>query len=194
MMNQVERVLYVARWETGDYSLKKEPLSVDELLQEIIDKMQLQIEEQQAEVQFTSKGQEHLLRGDSLHLGNVFRNLLDNALKYSSSYPQIEMNVFYEADGVVVDFLDNGPGLTAAQQATVFQPFHQCKTHKAEGSISKSGFGLGLAYVKRIMDLHQGQIELESIPGEGTRFTLFLPYGEPLAESHQTMNKTHANS
>ena len=110
--------------------------------------------------------------GDPLHLGNAFRNILDNALKYGSDRPVVRIGIESGTEGCRVSFTDNGAGLSAKDRNGVFQKFHRCDNALRSG---KKGFGLGLAYVKKIVEMHRGNITVSSPDGQGARFDLFFP-------------------
>lgn len=171
LMQQVEQVLYLARLEKNDYLLSKENCELVTLCRETIADMHLQADAKRASIQFTPTHTSTELRVDALHLKNSLRNLLDNALKYSDDQPNIRVDLKEYEDYVLLAVQDDGPGLSAAQQAQIFTPFYRQKSTRD----NCKGFGLGLAYVRRIVELHQGQIEVLSQPGQGARFEITLP-------------------
>ena len=176
LLSQVESVLYLARLEKEDYLLNKEPVQLGNLFGEVLRKMQLRIAEQEADVQFDHPTQEATISGDALHLANAFRNLLDNALKYTGKAARINIDLAEQEEGWQLSIADNGPGLQPQQQERLFDPFYRCQEKGNDNTIGRKGFGLGLAYVKRVVDLHQGRIQVDSHPGAGTRFQILFPY------------------
>ncbi len=183
LMEQVDRVLHLARLEQGDYQLKKELIHLPTLVQNVLQEMTLQISAHSAEVLLNISPDIPPLSGDPFHLANALRNLIDNALKYSASDTQIKIDIKARDDGFSVRVQDNGQGIPRAQQERIFDKFQQ---GKPSISPSQKGFGLGLAYVKKIVDLHRGQIKIESVLGQGTCFDLFFPVT-------QKMNYVKAN-
>lgn len=172
LMNQVERVLYLAKIEDGDYHLQKETVRLRPLLQEVIQSMDLQIKARGAEIHTQNVASDLILEADRLHLGNVFRNLLDNALKYCGEKPKVTISTTVTKAGVKICFQDNGIGICQQNQQLVFQKFQRV----GEGNKhSQKGFGLGLAYVKMIVELHQGFVRVFSDLQKGSRFEVFLP-------------------
>lgn len=98
--------------------------------------------------------------------------MLDNAVKYSKSNPQIELSTENKNGFVIVQVKDNGIGIPKEHQAQIFERFYRVPT----GNIHNvKGFGLGLSYVKRIIDAHNGKIKVDSTLGKGTRFRLYFP-------------------
>ncbi|MEL7251537.1 MAG: HAMP domain-containing sensor histidine kinase [Bacteroidota bacterium] len=170
LMQQVEQVLYLARLEKNDYLLNKEDHEISTLCRETIAEMRLQMEAKQADVHFQSTHTSTHMRVDQLHLKNALRNLLDNALKYSHNGVKINVELKEYEDHVLLAVQDDGPGLSPQRQQQIFAPFY-----RQQSSQSCKGFGLGLAYVKRIVDLHQGQIRVFSQPGQGACFEMTLP-------------------
>lgn len=172
MKHQVERVLHLANLENGEYELAMENLCPKLLIQNVINGMDIQIKEKNAKVSFESQISELQLQGDKFHLGNAFRNLLDNALKYSCATPEINIRMKKEKQGVMIQFEDNGIGICKKDQLGVFNKYQRVNNGDVH---NQKGFGIGLAYVKMIVERHQGFIKVVSDLNKGTRFDLFLP-------------------
>ena len=172
LSHQVERVLEVSNLENGAYQLRLEALNLSRLLQEVLEEMNIQIQEQQAHIQLTIPPNLSIM-GDAFHLKNAFRNLIDNALKYSQEAPEIYISYQQKEAGIVLLFQDNGIGISKANQQIIFDKFQRIGTGDLH---NQKGFGLGLAYVKKVIDLHQGFIKIVSDLGKGSRFDLFLPH------------------
>jgi two-component system phosphate regulon sensor histidine kinase PhoR len=109
---------------------------------------------------------------DEAHLQNAFLNILDNANKYCSQKPSIIVDVSRVQQFAVLDFSDNGIGLDKAAQKRIFEKFFRVSTGDLH---TVKGFGLGLSYVHSVITAHNGQIELSSKPGKGSRFRIKLP-------------------
>ena len=164
--------MHLSKLENGEYQLEKENLNATQLLQEVIKGMDIQIKEKNAQIFFNSKNENILLEGDKFHLSNAFRNLLDNALKYSCPNPKININIKNDDAGVMIQFADNGIGICKKDQTEVFNKYQRVN----HGDVhNQKGFGIGLAYVKMIVERHQGFIKVFSDLNNGTRFDLFLP-------------------
>ncbi len=172
LLSQVERVLHLARIENGDYSLQKEQVHLKTLLQAVCDEMAMQIEARNAKVYLDTIPDTFEIFGDRLHLGNVFRNLLDNALKYSSDNPEIRISAREHAEGILIGVQDNGVGIPDGQCGHIFEKFQRAN----QGNLhEQKGFGLGLAYVKSMVELHKGSIRVSSELNKGSHFEVFLP-------------------
>jgi two-component sensor histidine kinase len=172
LIQQVERVLHLARIDNGDYALKNERLHVKALLSSVIDEMQMQIEEKNAHVSIAQISDGFEIYGDRQHLTNAFRNLIDNSLKYTVEQPEISITAEEDKEGILISFQDNGIGIPASRSRQIFDKFHRIQ----DGQLNEQkGFGLGLAYVKRIVELHKGFIQLDCGISHGSRFNVFLP-------------------
>ncbi|TNE52930.1 MAG: HAMP domain-containing histidine kinase [Bacteroidetes bacterium] len=172
LSHQVENVLHLGGLEKGKYQLKSEPVNLRQLTDEVVAGMELQIRESAGVVEVEPVPDDLVITGDAFHLGNAFRNLLDNALKYSGTEPRVQIGFQAAPDGCQVSFTDNGAGLSDKDRQKIFRKFHRCESALRSG---KKGFGLGLAYVKKIVELHRGQIAVSSPNGKGARFDLFFP-------------------
>jgi two-component system, OmpR family, phosphate regulon sensor histidine kinase PhoR len=172
LTHQVENVLFLAGLEKGDYQLHKEPVSLKKIAGEVITSMDLQIRERSALVRLDEKSPDFTIKGDVFHLRNAFRNLIDNALKYSGEKPEISIDFQTDTTGGHVRFTDNGRGLSPAEQKKAFQKFHRCDNAFASG---EKGFGIGLSYVKKIVEMHRGQVSVSSRTGAGACFDLYFP-------------------
>lgn len=172
LTHQVENVLYLAGLEKGDYQLQKEPVDLKSLAQEVVSGMELQLQERTAQVTIDPGAAACTIDGDAFHLRNAFRNLLDNALKYTKQQPEVAIGFHAAESGWRVSFADNGVGLTARNSRKIFQKFHRCEEAVCSG---EKGFGLGLAYVKKIVEMHRGYVTVSSESGKGSRFDLYFP-------------------
>jgi two-component system phosphate regulon sensor histidine kinase PhoR len=172
LTHQVENVLYLAGLEKGDYQLQKQPVDLKRLAQDVVAGMELQLQERAAQVSIDTGTPAFTIEGDAFHLGNAFRNLLDNALKYTKNQPEVAIGFHPSETGWRVSFADNGMGLTPKNRRKIFQKFHRCEDAVISG---EKGFGLGLAYVKKIVEMHRGHVTVSSENGKGSRFDLFFP-------------------
>ena len=117
-----------------------------------------------------------MIKADKVHLSNVIFNLLDNANKYSPRKPQIMVSTADADGGIYISVNDKGMGISKANQKKIFDKLYRIPTGDVH---NVKGFGLGLSYVKFIIEKHGGTIQVESEPGKGSTFTLFLPYVFP---------------
>ena len=171
LSGQVDRVLHLAKMERNEYQLEKEPIQIEELITATIQEMEMHIKAKNAQITI-EKESVGWIEGDRFHLKNAFRNLIDNALKYSKGEPIIHIHLKNHPKGIQVIFQDNGVGISKNDQELVFDKYHRVKTGNPH---EQKGFGLGLAYVKMIIERHQGIVQLVSELKVGSRFDLFFP-------------------
>ncbi|PHN04503.1 sensor histidine kinase [Flavilitoribacter nigricans] len=176
LMEQVEQVLHLARLEKHDFDLQRKETDIGQLLRETVKSMELRQLECRARISLDLPHDPVFQAVDPLHLGNAIRNLLDNAMKYCTQVPDIRLGLQASGRGVELSLRDNGQGWAEAESHKVFEKFYQSRQ-----APNRKGFGLGLAYVKRVIELHGGSIAVNSSPGAGTRFDISLP--EPTTHS-----------
>lgn len=172
MNRQVERVLQAARFDRGEIRMKPELLSVNNLIEETTSKFRLQIEQRSGNLDLNLSADTDQLYGDKVHLSNVISNLLDNANKYSPQSPQILVQSLIEADEFVFRVSDEGIGISKADLAHIFDRFYRV----SNGDLHEvKGFGLGLSYVKEVVEIHGGTIKVVSRLNKGSTFEVRLP-------------------
>nr|WP_255534558.1 HAMP domain-containing sensor histidine kinase [Chryseolinea lacunae] len=172
LKQQVERVLQMARLDKEDIGLRKEKIDVHNVIQESIRHAALPLQEKAGRVAFEFQATEHEMEADKLHLTNVFNNLIDNAIKYCKTIPQISIRTTNHEHGLVVEVQDNGIGIGPENQKRVFQKFYRVPTGNVH---DVKGFGLGLSYVKTVVEAHKGGISVRSELGRGSSFRIYLP-------------------
>lgn len=151
---------------------KKLPVNISQLLQEVIASLKLQLTVHQANIQVECAN-DCTIEADALQLTHVFYNLIENALKYASPNAVIAISCKRKIDCLAISFADNGPGIDPIYHQKIFERFFRIPTADVH---NVKGTGLGLNYVKEIVEAHAGHIELESEPNKGTTITLFIPY------------------
>lgn len=168
---QVEQVLKAAVLNNKAYQLKKEELDFHEIIEESINNNRSKLGDND-KISSELFAANYILNGDAFHLLNLVSNLLDNAIKYSSNNKVIHIQTSNKGEYVVLRITDNGIGISASDQKYIFDQFYRVPT----GNLHKiKGFGLGLNYVKSIVEAHNGEIHLKSSPNEGSAFTILLP-------------------
>lgn len=168
----VENVLQSAIVDRGQLKLNKEPGSMNELIQDSVKHIQLALEKRGGTVQMNLSAKQDQVLGDKVHLQNVLGNLLDNAMKYSPENPRIEVRTEDAEEHVKVQISDQGIGIAKEHLKRIFDTLFRVPTGNTH---DVKGFGLGLSYVKSVVDKHGGHIEVDSEPGKGSRFTLYIP-------------------
>ena len=174
LSGHIENVLQAARLDRGEFKLKKEEVNVNELLKDISDSLELRIENENGEFYINLDAKKATIYGDVFHLTNAFYNIFDNAIKYKKDDSlKISVSTKNNERGIIVTITDEGIGISKENQKKIFEKFYRVPT----GNIHNvKGFGLGLSYVKVIIDAHDGEIQVDSEPGKGTRFDIFLPF------------------
>lgn len=172
LKQQVERVLQMARLDKEDIGLKKENLSVHNIIQDSLKHSSVALQEKKGNVGLELSADEPAIEGDKLHLTNVFNNLFDNAIKYCKSTPSLIVRTTNEQGGIAIEVEDNGIGIAQENLKRVFQKFYRVPTGNLH---DVKGFGLGLSYVKTVVEAHHGKISLTSELGRGSIFRIYLP-------------------
>ncbi len=170
---QVEQVLSMTALERGEIPVQKKPLDFHALIHSAIKSISIQLENQQENLKLNLSADKFMILGDKTHLTNALCNLIDNAIKYSISTPELFIQTLNTDGQLLIKISDKGIGIETGYQKKIFDKFFRVPTGDVH---NVKGFGLGLAYVKKIIDLHAGSIVLESEKGKGTTFTIALPY------------------
>ena len=167
----VERVLQSAVLDKGSFKIKKEPLNIHTLLSQAIDSSQVKANSNGGRIiaQLGAELDEYAV--DKVHMTNVFYNLLDNAIKYSKDEPEVVVYTKNQGDDLIIGVMDNGIGINNADQKKIFDKLYRVPTGNVH---DVKGFGLGLSYVKAILDKHQADIKVDSKLGKGTTFEIKL--------------------
>ena len=186
MNRQVERVLQAARFDRKEIILKKEAVDMHQLIQKAAQNIALQVSQRDGQLLMNLDATVHELYGDRVHLTNIIYNLLDNANKYSPEEPDINLSTFNEGDKFVIRVSDKGQGINKADLPHIFTRFYRVSTGDLH---DVKGFGLGLSYVKDIVEAHGGTISVQSTPGKGSTFEVSLPMNETKDESHFTRRR-----
>jgi two-component system phosphate regulon sensor histidine kinase PhoR len=172
---QVDQVLSMSAIENTVLSPENEQVDLNLLVQDTLRRFLLQLESKGGKVVTELNAGTSVVSGDVLMLGNAIGNLIDNALKYANGQPEISISTLNEETMVVLKIRDNGIGIDKDFHDQVFENYFRVPTGDVH---NVKGFGLGLAYVKKVVELHHGIIQLQSEPGKGTSFTIKLPTGE----------------
>ena len=169
---QVENVLQSAVWDKGDFKLKKEEILINELVLEVVNKIEIQVKEKQGIIETILDETNPIIMGDKIHLTNVIYNLVDNANKYTKLNPEITISTKSLNQYLVLSIADNGIGISKENQKKIFEKLYRVPTGNVH---DVKGFGLGLNYVKTIVDRHNGKVEINSTLGKGSTFEVYLP-------------------
>jgi two-component system phosphate regulon sensor histidine kinase PhoR len=174
LQRQVEQVLGMSALERGETPLRRTACDLHEVLREAVASFAMQIEHAQANVSLQFDAGRHQVTGDPVLLGDVFRNLVDNAIKYAKGKPEITVRTSNDNGHVVVEVSDAGIGISPEYHEKVFNTYFRVPTGDVHDT---RGYGLGLAYARRVVELHGGTIRLSSEKQQGATFTVSVPYG-----------------
>jgi len=176
MNTQVEQILQAAQLDINQVLKDKQVLHVHEILQKIENKFALQIAEKDAELILKLEATEDKVSGHPVHFTNMLSNLVDNALKYAKEdlSPRIIVSTFNRKKSIVITVEDNGIGMRKETLSKIFDKFYRVHTGNVH---NVKGFGLGLNYTRKMVEAHLGSIEVESVFGEGSKFTVSIPLG-----------------
>jgi two-component system, OmpR family, phosphate regulon sensor histidine kinase PhoR len=173
LKNRVEQVLHLTMMERGDFSMKMQPVDLHKIIDDSLKPYKLLIKKQKGMINKKLKAGKSMMMGDAGHLESIVSNLVDNAIKYSIGAPEITLETSSSNVGITLFVEDRGIGIRPEDQENVFRRFYRVPT----GDIHNAkGFGLGLYYVKTVVEAHHGKITLSSQPGKGSRFGVFLPF------------------
>ena len=172
LKDMVTTVLETAQLRKGQIKMTVELLDMHELIQKITDSFALLINSSNGELTVALNADHHQIFGDRTHLTNALTNLIENSIKYSTESPEILVNTISDEKHFIVSVSDKGIGIPQKSITKIFDNFYRVP----HGNIHNvKGYGLGLGYVKKIVQLHHGRIEVQSAEGKGSTFTIDLP-------------------
>ncbi|MCO6500782.1 MAG: HAMP domain-containing histidine kinase [Vicingus serpentipes] len=169
----VERVLKSATWNNEDLKLKKESLNLHQIINEVVANISIQVSSKKGQIKKELGAENQVLFADKVHITNMVYNLLDNANKYSPTTPSIVITTENIREGIMLTVSDNGLGIKKENLNKIFDKFYRVPTGNVH---NVKGFGLGLNYVKALIEKHNGEISVVSEYGKGTKFSVYLPF------------------
>jgi len=172
MNKHVETILQAALMEKQEFRLNLTPIHIHELLPRIVDNFQLQLNEKNGNVEFLLNAANDIIHVDEVHFTNILSNLIDNAIKYSKENLVIKLTTHRTPRYFIIQIQDNGIGMSKETVKRVFEKFYRAHTGNLH---NVKGFGLGMSYVKSVVDAHKGRIRVESTLGKGSTFTIEIP-------------------
>jgi two-component system phosphate regulon sensor histidine kinase PhoR len=173
MNEQVERILQIARLDRKEFEFNFRAVNVHELIDDVVRGILLQVEKKGGKIVTKLEALNPVVTTDPVHFTSLLYNLLDNANKYSPEEPHITLSTINCPKGIYLSVEDKGIGMSKAVQARIFDKFYRLTT----GNIHNiKGFGLGLSYVKAILEANNGSIKVYSEPGKGSKFVVFVPF------------------
>ncbi len=168
-----EKILLAATFDQGEFNLKMEIINIEEIINNVINNIGIQVEVKDGKIIRDFRALKTTIVADKMHLTNVISNLVDNANKYSPRKPIITIITENIGDGVRISVEDKGIGINKENQKKIFDKLYRVPT----GNIHDvKGFGLGLSYVKAVVEKHSGKIAVESDLKKGSAFRIYLPF------------------
>jgi two-component system, OmpR family, phosphate regulon sensor histidine kinase PhoR len=174
MNRHVETILKAALLDRQDVNLMLKPTHVHKVIKDIADNFTLQLNDKNGKVELNLDATNDLVEADEVHFPNLVNNLIDNSVKYAKENvpPEIKISTSANGKNMIIRLEDNGIGMTKETVKRIFEKFYRAHTGNVH---NVKGFGLGLSYVKTMVDAHGGQIKVDSVLGRGSTFTLELP-------------------
>ena len=167
-----DKVLTTSLFDEHGIKIDFEKIDLGNIVDDVVNSLKLVFEKQKATVVFEKEGNNFILNGSDVHLTNVVHNLLDNALKYSPSDPDITITLREEKTNILLTVKDKGPGIPIEFHKKIFEKFFRMPTGNVHNI---KGYGLGLSYVDSVVKSHHGSISVTSQPGAGSKFMITLP-------------------
>jgi two-component system phosphate regulon sensor histidine kinase PhoR len=172
LQGQVDQILSVSLLEKGEFRLKRKEVDLNVLIKKLVESFEITVKERNGKLRSHYCARNYRVMADPEHLTNVIVNLLDNANKYSPETPEIKIGTFDVENGVIISVEDKGIGISPENQKLIFRNLYRVST----GNIHNvKGFGIGLYYVKTIVEAHGGHLNIKSELNKGSRFDVFLP-------------------
>lgn len=171
LRQRVDKVLDIAHIEGGHLKLKKDKTDMHELIDRVVNPFRLRVTGLGGSITVNKIARNVHVIGDAVHLENVLYNLLENALKYSDGPPEVCVESFNEHNKLIISVRDNGMGISESERDLVFEKFYRSKE---QGPVTSPGLGLGLNYVRMIMEMHNGSIKIQPNANKGTIVNLYF--------------------
>jgi two-component system phosphate regulon sensor histidine kinase PhoR len=174
MNNQVETILQAALMEKQEMQFQLKPLHVHEIIQKVLDNFELRLQEKKGHFDVHLNAKNDLVKADEFHFSNLISNLIDNAIKYAKEKepPFIIVRTHSTDKHFIMQIQDNGIGMNKDTVKRIFEKFYRAHSGNVH---NVKGFGLGMSYVKTVVDEHNGSIKVDSTVGKGSCFTIELP-------------------
>jgi len=173
LSKMVESLLNRAALEKDQFTLEKTLIDVHKIISEVLEKFLIVNGNDKTNIKTNLLSEKPEINADPMHIRNIINNLLDNAVKYSGDKSGIKIETINVVEGLQLTVKDNGPGISKHHQKKIFDSFYRVPTGDRH---DVKGYGIGLSYVKKIIEAHNGTIKVESELGKGTTFEILLPY------------------
>ncbi len=172
LQQQVEQIMQTAIFDKEEIIFKNKLFDIHEVIKRTVDIYRIVIRDREGVIRADLSASRHMFYGDEIHFTNVLNNLIDNGVKYSKDTIDILIETFDYKKGVMIRVSDKGIGIASAHHKEIFTRLYRV----LDGNIYQAnGTGIGLYYVKRIVEAYKGKVSVESTPGEGASFSIYLP-------------------
>ena len=168
---QVDKVLQMATLDKNRLNLEMEEVNLHDVIKKTVEGFELILGSNEGKIEVSLKASNPVIKGDRIHLTNIFFNLIDNAIKYSKNKPKILISTVDYKNGLHIRVNDNGIGMNREQQKHVFENFYRVPTNDRH---DVKGFGIGLNYVMKMVKKHHGKIQLKSELRSGSTFRIYF--------------------
>lgn len=175
MNKHVETILQAALMDKQELKLDMKKVHANELVKNALNNYRLQIQDKNGKVELDLEAENDEIIADEAHFTNLISNLIDNAIKYSKENLTLKISTCNSAKYVQIKIQDNGIGMNKETVKRVFEKFYRAHTGNLH---NVKGFGLGMSYVKTVIDVHKGRIKVDSTLGKGSCFTVEVPLAE----------------
>jgi two-component system phosphate regulon sensor histidine kinase PhoR len=172
MNKQVEKILQAAQIDKDELKLNLQAINVNDVIMKMAETFEIQVQQKNGSLNTQLAASKPTIMADEVHFSNIIYNLMDNAVKYSSENLTVNISTANVKNYVQIKIKDNGIGMNKETQARIFEKFFRAHTGNLHNI---KGFGLGLSYVKAIVEAHKGKIKVESTLGKGSTFTIEFP-------------------
>jgi signal transduction histidine kinase len=179
LLGLIEDWLSIARMNGGQLVERFGPVNLEDVISRLVDFLQPLTTENKIKIVIDPPEGKTIARGDQESLEQVFANLITNAIKYNKPKGSVKIIIREESDAIRVEVRDSGIGIAKEHLPFIFDQFYQIDRSKRQGD---KGSGLGLSIVKRVVDVHEGSIQVESEPDKGSTFTVLLPGAESVSK------------
>ncbi len=179
MNRHVETILQAALMDRQELKLKLKPVHIHEIIRQIVGNFTLQMNDKQGKFQVLLNAKNDMIDADEVHFANLINNLIDNAIKYSKENLVIKITTHSTNKLLVMQIDDTGIGMSKETVKRIFEKFYRAHTGNLH---DVKGFGLGMSYVKTVVDAHKGKIKVESTLGKGSSFTVEMPLSANISE------------
>ncbi len=177
-----EKILQAAAIEKENFKLKREKVNIHELIDSVINNIGIQVEVKDGEINTNYQATKAAVSCDKMHITSVITNLIDNANKYTPRKPVINILTENYMEGIKICISDNGVGISKENQRKIFDKLYRVPTGNVH---DVKGFGLGLSYVKTIVELHGGKIAVNSELKKGSEFCVFMPFSGRIKQKNK---------